>query len=171
MINKLENIDIISLSNSKNNRQIVKNLILKDVSNSCFSNKDIEGNIIPIEDMASIYLEYTNMYGIKFNNIYIGLLSLTNENEISIFIVPEFQNMGLGKKVLLKFLEIVHKEFSLEYFVAEVTKDNIRCIKMISNIGFDEVPNESRVVPINGNDTLVKKYKLNYRDIKNNVVL
>lgn len=171
MINELENIDIISLSNSKNNRQIVKNLILKDVSNSCFSNKDIEGNIIPIEDMASIYLEYTNMYGIKFNNIYIGLLSLTNENEISIFIVPEFQNMGLGKKVLLKFLEIVHKKFSLEDFVAEVTKDNIRCIKMISNIGFDEVPNESRVVPINGNDTLVKKYKLNYRDIENNVVL
>ena len=117
--------------------------------------------------MANIYLEYTKMYGIKFDDIYIGLLSLTNENEISIFIVPEFQNMGLGKKVLLKFLEIIHKEFSLEDFVAEVTKDNVRCIKMISNIGFSEVPNESRFVPINGNNTLVKKYKLDYSDIKN----
>lgn len=167
MVNEPENIDIISLVNSENNRQIVKGLILKDISNSCFSNKDIEGNIIPIEDMANIYLEYTKMYGIKFDDIYIGLLSLTNENEISIFIVPEFQNMGLGKKVLLKFLEIIHKEFSLEDFVAEVTKDNVRCIKMISNIGFSEVPNESRFFPINGNNTLVKKYKLDYSDIKN----
>lgn len=63
-----------------------------------FSNKDIEGNIIPIEDIANIYLEYTNMYEIKFDDTYIGLLSLTNENEISIFIVPKFQNMGLGKR-------------------------------------------------------------------------
>lgn len=36
MIKKFENIDIISLVNSENNRQIVKDLILKDVSNSCF---------------------------------------------------------------------------------------------------------------------------------------
>ena len=50
---------------------------------SCFSNKDIEGNIIPIEDMANIYLEYTKMYGVRLDSIYIGLLSLTNENEVT----------------------------------------------------------------------------------------
>lgn len=75
--------------------------------------------------------------------------------------------MGLGKKVLLKFLKIIHREFKLEEFVGEVTPDNIRCIKTLSNIGFSEVPNESRFVPINGNDTLVKKYKLNYRNVTN----
>ena len=167
MINDFENIDIIALVNSEDDRQVVKDLILKDTSNSCFSNKDIEGNIIPIEDMANIYLEYTKMYGVRLDSIYIGLLSLTNENEVSIFIVPDFQNMGLGKKVLLKFLEIIHREFNLEEFVGEVTPDNIRCIKTLSNIGFSEVPNESRFVPINGNDTLVKKYKLNYRNVTN----
>lgn len=167
MINDFENIDIIALVNSEDDRQVVKDLILKDTSNSCFSNKDIEGNIIPIEDMANIYLEYTKMYGVRLDSIYIGLLSLTNENEVSIFIVPDFQNMGLGKKVLLKFLKIIHREFKLEEFVGEVTPDNIRCIKTLSNIGFSEVPNESRFVPINGNDTLVKKYKLNYRNVTN----
>lgn len=167
MINDFENIDIIALVNAEDDRQVVKDLILKDTSNSCFSNKDIEGNIIPIEDMANIYLEYTKMYGVRLDSIYIGLLSLTNENEVSIFIVPDFQNMGLGKKVLLKFLKIIHREFKLEEFVGEVTPDNIRCIKTLSNIGFSEVPNESRFVPINGNDTLVKKYKLNYRNVTN----
>lgn len=167
MINDFENIDIIALVNSEDDRQVVKDLILKDTSNSCFSNKDIEENIIPIEDMANIYLEYTKMYGVRLDSIYIGLLSLTNENEVSIFIVPDFQNMGLGKKVLLKFLKIIHREFNLEEFVGEVTPDNIRCIKTLSNIGFSEVPNESRFVPINGNDTLVKKYKLNYRNVTN----
>lgn len=167
MINDFENIDIIALVNSEDDRQVVKDLILKDTSNSCFSNKDIEGNIIPIEDMANIYLEYTKMYGVRLDSIYIGLLSLTNENEVSIFIVPDFQNIGLGKKVLLKFLKIIHREFNLEEFVGEVTPDNIRCIKTLSNIGFSEVPNESRFVPINGNDTLVKKYKLNYRNVTN----
>ena len=167
MINDFENIDIIALVNSEDDRQVVKDLILKDTSNSCFSNKDIEGNIIPIEDMANIYLEYTKMYGARLDSIYIGLWSLTNENEVSIFIVPDFQNIGLGKKVLLKFLKIIHREFNLEEFVGEVTPDNIRCIKTLSNIGFSEVPNESRFVPINGNDTLVKKYKLNYRNVTN----
>lgn len=166
MKNEFENIEIVSLINSADNRQIVKDLILKDISNSCFSNKDIDGDIIPIENMANIYLEYTKMYGIRFADIYIGLLSLTNENEISIFIVPNFQNMGLGKKVLLKFLEIIHGEFNLEEFVGEVTLDNSKCIKTISDIGFSEVPNESRIVSINGNDTLVKKYKLNYKELK-----
>ena len=41
MINDFENIDIIALVNSEDDRQVVKDLILKDTSNSCFSNKDI----------------------------------------------------------------------------------------------------------------------------------
>lgn len=103
MINDFENIDIIALVNSEDDRQVVKDLILKDTSNSCFSNKDIEGNIIPIEDMANIYLEYTKMYGVRLDSIYIGLLSLTNENEVSIFIVPDFQNMVRKKSIIKIF--------------------------------------------------------------------
>lgn len=166
MENQFQNITIVPLKNCQNDRQIVKDLIAMDTSNSCFSNKDMEGNIIPIEDMATIYLEYTKMYGVKMESLYIGLLALTNENEISIFLVPAFQNRGLGKKILLKFLKILHNEFYLEEFVSEITLDNNRCIKMMSSIGFDEVPNESRLVPINGKDTLVKKYKLNYKNLK-----
>lgn len=67
---------------------------------------------------------------------------------------------------MLRFLKILHNEFYLEEFVSEITLDINRCIKMMSSIGFDEVPNESRLVPINGEDTLVKKYKLNYKNLK-----
>lgn len=40
--------------------------------NSCFLNKNMEKNIIPIEDMTTIYLEYTKMYGVKMESLYIG---------------------------------------------------------------------------------------------------
>lgn len=92
---------IVLFKNGQNDRQIVKDLITMDTSNSCFLNKDMEGNIIPIEDVATIYLEYTKMYGDKMENLYIGLLAFTNENEISIFLAPSFQNRGLGKKYKL----------------------------------------------------------------------
>ena len=59
----------------------------------------MEENIIPIEDMATIYLEYTKIDGDKMENLYIGLLAFTNENEISIFLASTFQNRGLGKKI------------------------------------------------------------------------
>lgn len=64
-----------------------------------FLNKNMEENIIPIEDMATIYLEYTKIDGDKMENLYIGLLAFTNENEISIFLASTFQNRGLGKKI------------------------------------------------------------------------
>lgn len=64
-----------------------------------FLNKNMEENIIPIEDMATIYLEYTKIDGDKMENLYIGLLAFTNENEISIFLASTFQNRRLGKKI------------------------------------------------------------------------
>lgn len=55
--------------------------------------------------MANIYLEYTKMYGVRFADTYIRLLSLTNENEISIFIVPNFQNMSCRVEIDEKPIE------------------------------------------------------------------
>ena len=74
MENQFQNITIVPLRNCQNDRQIVKDLIAMDTSNSCFSNKDMEGNIIPIEDMATIYLEYTKMYGVKMESLKMKLV-------------------------------------------------------------------------------------------------
>ena len=109
-VNYMENLKINYLENNDENIKIVSNLIMKDISEKCFCNKDLEGNIISIEDMAIIYLEYTKMYGIKYLDVYIGLLSLTNENEISIFIEPDYQNRGIGQYSLILFEKMLKEQ-------------------------------------------------------------
>ena len=153
----MENLKINYLENNDENIKIVSNLILKDISEKCFCNKDLEGNIISIEDMAIIYLEYTKMYGIKYLDLYIGLLSLTNENEISIFIEPDYQNRGIGQYCLILFEKMLKEQYGLQSLIAETTLDNIECIKLLNKNGFEST-NETREVPINNVPTKVAKY-------------
>ena len=121
----MKDISIIYLENNKENIKIVSELILKDISQKCFANKDAEGNIIPIENMAGLYLEYTDMYGIKESDKFIGLLSLTNENEISIFVEPDYQGKGIGKWLLAQaFIKIIHvAEITGLYFIIVDAKE------------------------------------------------
>lgn len=153
----MKNISIIYLENNKENVKIVSELILKDTSQKCFANKDIEGNIIPIENMADIYLEYTDMYGIKYLDKYIGLLSLTNENEISIFIEPDYQGKGIGKYSLLLFEKLLKEKYKLSTLVAETTTDNVECINLLDKNGYIKT-GESREVPIDSVYVKVMKY-------------
>ena len=145
----MENISIRRLKNNSDNKKIVSSLILKDTSNKCFANKDPNDNIIPIEDMAEIYLKYTEMYGIKYSNDYIGLLSLTNMNEICIFIEPEYQGKGIGKYALKEFEKLVLKKYKYDELVAETTTDNEISINLLNSAGYIKT-DEERDVPING---------------------
>lgn len=155
-INKLS-YELLKLNDK--NIKTVTSLILLDESGKCFSNKDIEGNIIPLDYLAKIYLEYTIMYGIKYENEFIGLLSLTNENEVSIFIAPKYQKLGIGTISLRKFLNIIIKQHEVkESVIAEITEDNKECIGLFSKFDF-EMTNESREVPINGINRKVIKYR------------
>ena len=153
----MQNLKINYLENNIKNIQIVSNLIQKDTSQKCFSNKDLDGNIIPIEEMASIYLQYTEMYGISYIDEYIGLLSLTNENEISIFIEPKYQNKGIGQYCLMTFEKTLKEQYGLQLLIAETTPDNIESIKLLNKNGFEKT-NETREVPINSVPTKVIKY-------------
>ena len=153
----MDNISIVYLENNENNIEVVSDLILKDTSQKCFSNKDIEGNIIPIEDLASLYLEYTDMYGIKFLDKFIGLLSLTNENEISIFVEPNYQNKGIGKYSLILFENLIKEKYEVNTLVAEVTCDNVESVRLLVNNGYIKT-DESREVPINSTYVKVIKY-------------
>ncbi len=149
---------------SEENISLVSQLIQLDKSESCFSNKDIEGNIIPLEDMANIYLTYTNCYSVSYQEKTIGLLSLTNENEISIFIVPEYQYQGFGKVTLRKFIDVIREEHQvLGEIVAEVVPTNTSSVSLIEHLGFESTE-EEREVPIGGKNTVVKKYVLPKRN-------
>ena len=150
-------ISVERLINNKENNKIVTDLILKDTSGKCFSNKDIEGNIIPVKDIANIYLEYTKMYGIKYDDRCVGLLSLTNDNEVSIFIEPDYQRMGIGRQSQVIFERILREEYKLDSLVAEATPDNTASLKLLNIMGYKKT-GESREVPINDNNVLVEKY-------------
>lgn len=160
-----EDISLQFLDLKEENISLVSKLIKLDESESCFSNKDMEGNIIPLEDMANIYLTYTNCYSVSYQKEIIGLLSLTNENEISIFIVPSYQHQGFGKIVLKKFIEVIREEHQvLGEIVAEVVPTNISSVNLVERLGFESTE-EEREVPIGGKNTIVKKYVLP-KDIK-----
>ncbi len=153
---KNELIKIEYLDNNSENNEIVSELIAKDVDGKCFSNKDTEGNIVPTTEMAAIYLEYAKMFVIKYSNTNIGLLSLTNDNEISIFIEPRFQKQGIGQYCLVLFEKMLKEQYGLETLVAEITQDNEESIKLFNRNGFLST-NECREVPIN--DVLLKVIK------------
>jgi len=114
--------------------------------------------------MANIYLTYTNCYSVSYQEKTIGLLSLTNENEISIFIVPEYQYQGFGKVTLRKFIDVIREEHQvLGEIVAEVVPTNTSSVSLIEHLGFESTE-EEREVPIGGKNTVVKKYVLPKRN-------
>jgi len=152
-----DNIKIQYLENNSQSVKIVGDLILKDVSGKCFSNKDMDGNLVPIEELAGIYLQYTKMFAIEYLDKNIGLLSLTNENEISIFVEPAYQRRGIGQYCLKAFEILLKERYGLREFIAETTLDNEESIRLLHKSGFEST-NEIREVPINNQLVRVIQY-------------
>lgn len=148
-----EQIKIKELNNTEENALLVSSLMKKDVSGKCFSNNDLEGCGVSYLEIAKIYLKYAKMYAIAINDIEIGLVMISNDNEIGIFIEPNFQNNGIATVAL----QLLKEKINLKEVVAEVTLDNEQAIKILQKNGFVET-NEKRFVTIDGIDVLVKKY-------------
>jgi len=153
-----KSINIKKLNYSKESIKIVSNLISKDKSGKCFYNEDEYGNIIPSEKLASLYLGYSDMYVIEYFGINIGLLALSDYNEISIFIDPSYKQKGLGEYCLRKFEQKLKNQ--VNSLVAETAVDNIECIKLLEKTGFEKL-NGSRHLSINNVYVKVLKYKKN----------
>lgn len=147
------NIEIEKLTNTVENSLLVSSLMEKDVSGKCFTNKDLEGNIVSYLDMAKIFLEYAELYLITADSLEIGLIMISNGNEIGIFVEPNFQKMGIATKAM----ELLKKKSNLKELVAEATLDNEPAIKTLQKNGFVET-DEKRTVTIDGKNVLVKKY-------------
>lgn len=147
------NIEIGKLEKTEENILLVSSLMEKDVSGKCFTNKDLDGNIVSYIEMAKIFLEYAELYVITADNVEIGLVMISNGNEIGIFIEPDFQNKGIATKAI----ELLKDKSSLKELVAEATLDNEQAIKSLQKNGFIET-GEKRTVTIDGKQVLVKKY-------------
>lgn len=147
------NIEIKKLESTEENILLVASLMEKDTSGKCFTNKDFEGNIVSYIEMAKIFLNYAQMYRITAENVEIGLIMISNGNEIGVFIEPDFQNMGIATKAI----ELLKGKNNLKELVTEATLDNEQAIKSLQKNGFIET-GEKRTVTINGKRVLVKKY-------------
>lgn len=140
--------------------RVMADLMLKDTKGECFSNKDLEGNIIDLKDMAPIYIEYAKCFVINKDGEDIGLISLTNDNEISIFIEPNYQGMHIGTIVLQFFMKDILGKYKNELtsLIGEIVPTNEASVKLFTNLGFKET-DITREVPLNGINTLVKTYR------------
>lgn len=147
------NIELGKLEKTEENILLVSSLMEKDVSGKCFTNKDLDGNIVSYIEMAKIFLEYAELYVITADNVEIGLVMISNGNEIGIFIEPDFQNKGIATKAI----ELLKDKSNLKELVAEATLDNEQAIKSLQKNGFIET-GEKRTVTIDGKQVLVKKY-------------
>lgn len=146
-------IEIEKLKYSEKNTLLVSSLMEKDVSGKCFTNKDLEGNVVSYLEMAKIFLKYAQLYAITVDYVEIGLVMISNGNEIGIFIEPDFQNKGIATKAI----ELLKNKNNLKELVAEATLDNEQANKSLQKNGFVET-GEKRTVTIDGKRVLVKKY-------------
>jgi len=75
---------------------------------------------------------YKKWHIIKFNKIKIGLIYLSKNNEIGIFIKKDFQNHKFGDDVLRIFM-LRHPQ---DRYLANISPKNKKSIKFFTNNGF-----------------------------------
>lgn len=146
-------VQLKKLENTKENVDLVSTLMAKDVSGKCFTNRDLDGNIVSYSEIAEVFLEYAELYVITAFEMEIGLFMISNGNEIGIFVEPDFQKNGIASKIL----QLVKEKLMLKEAIAEISTDNEVAIKFFQKNGFIET-GEKRTVTIDGKDVLVKKY-------------
>jgi len=61
---------------------------------------------------------------------------------LSIIVDPEYQGLGVGRKILDLTCELVAKEFAGHYILAEVHKDNYVSQKLFDSSGFNQLQSE-----------------------------
>lgn len=78
----------------------------------------------------------------SLNEKYIGYirLDLLRKGQkifnVSIFVVPEFRNIGIGKRMLSIALESAAPDSPETIFLAIIKKDNVGSIKLFTGLGF-----------------------------------
>ena len=73
---------------------------------------------------------------------YVGYIRLDHFGEsrdtftVSIFVVPEFQNIGIGNRMLLMALGSAATDYPHSHFRAIIKKDNFGSINLFKKLGF-----------------------------------
>ena len=84
-----------------------------------------------LDDMREIYIPNSETYIYKENEIIMGFFSLHGDMLAAMFVSPEFQNNGIGRKLMNKAKSLRNK---LEL---TVYKENPNAIEFYKKCGFD----------------------------------
>lgn len=86
-------------------------------------------------------------YYIKYEKNLIGDISLTDDNEISIVIAKDFQNLGIGKLCIREIIKLA-KELKREEIKANIYSFNKQSQKAFTSVGFKQIDEELYVYKI-----------------------
>lgn len=86
-------------------------------------------------------------YYIKYKENLIGDISLTDDNEISIVIAKDFQNLGIGKLCIKEIIKLA-KELKREEIRANIYSFNKQSKKAFTSLGFRQIEEELYVYKI-----------------------
>lgn len=153
------NISIVKLENNLSNKKVLVNFINKDTENKCFlisGYDELDKENTP-EKMAELFFEEIDFFGIKYLDKYIGILC-AHDGLVGIFVEPEYQRKGFGKKALIMFEDMVKERYKYNELIAEIVSDNAASINFFSQTGY-QYTNEHYDSPMNGNNITFLKYK------------
>lgn len=82
-----------------------------------------------------------DLYYIKYKNRLCGDVCLQPDGEINIVVAKAFQNRHIGRRVILKLIEIA-KERNMPQLHAEIYAFNTQSQKMFESVGFKQAAEE-----------------------------
>ncbi len=137
---EIENIKIINGINDKNKNDIVKwtNEKGKDfLEQWAGENADFPLTVTQIDNM-------NNIYSIFCENEFVGIIQKIREEldniHIGRFLInPELTGKGLGKRALLKFINLIFQEKNVNSITLNVFDYNVGAKKLYDNVGFKVV--------------------------------
>ena len=137
---EVENIKIINGINDKNKNDIVKwtNEKGKDfLEQWAGENADFPLTVTQIDNM-------NNIYSIFCENEFVGIIQKIREEldniHIGRFLInPELTGKGLGKRALLKFINLIFQEKNVNSITLNVFDYNVGAKKLYDNVGFKVV--------------------------------
>ena len=80
-------------------------------------------------------------YYIKYKENLVGDISLTDDNEISIVIAKDFQNLGIGKLCIKEIIKLA-KELERKEIKANIYSFNKQSKKVFTSVGFKQIDEE-----------------------------
>jgi len=137
---EVENIKIINGINDKNKNDIVKwtNEKGKDfLEQWAGENADFPLTVTQIDNM-------NNIYSIFCENEFVGIIQKIREEldniHIGRFLInPELTGKGLGKRALLKFINLIFQEKNVNSITLNVFDYNVGAKKLYEKVGFKVV--------------------------------